>query len=252
MRMLLWDADNHFVVDQHGEISLESKPGLSFDFVSIRYVEGGEFWGIDSNSARNDLGSEQILEIHEYIKSTREAYGIKVMAVDVHGDWLGWVDDKDPRIDTIVTEFPPTEDEWNWCNGQWLRVWYLDKNSHQTYKDNSVERVFTNQIPRHHTDIWDHSTDTWVCTQSMEAFKLEGLNQLVLTAINSADKKALDQKAFLLELIEAVLDVSKKHIPEVDHIKLATSIDVIAEEIETYCETPNDIQLSISNLALYT
>lgn len=252
MRMLLWDVNNHYLIDQHGEINLVEKPNLSFDFVSVRYVEGGEFWTIDSNSARNDLGDEQILEIHEYIKSQREIHGIKVMAVDVHGDWLGFVDQNDPRIDTIVTEFPPTSDEWNWCNGEWLRVWYIDKDNHLTDKDNSVERVFSNKYPGHFTDVWDYAADAWVHTQSLDVFKLDGLNQLIFTAINSLDKKVLDQKAFLLELIEAVIDVSKKHISEVDHIKLSTSIDAIADEVINYCETPNDIQLSISNLALYT
>lgn len=252
MRMLLWDVDNQFVVDQHGEIPLDAKPELQFDFVAVRYVEGGEFWSIDSNSARNDLGSEQILEIHEYIKLKRESYGIKVMAVDVHGDWLGLVDDKDPRIDSIVTEFPPTNDEWNWCNGEWLRVWYIDKHNHPTDKDNSVERVFSNQYPKHHTDIWIDSTGSWVCTQSSDAYKLNGLQQLVGLAIDVIDKKSSDRKAAMLEVIEAMIDVARKHMSDVDHIKFSTSIDAIADEILTYCDTPNDVQLSISNLALYT
>lgn len=72
MNVLLWDVDNKFLVDEYGEISLDTKPELSFDFITIRYVEGGEFWLIDSNSARNNLGDEQILEIHEYIKHKRE------------------------------------------------------------------------------------------------------------------------------------------------------------------------------------
>lgn len=252
MRMLLWDVDNRFIVDQHGEISLEAKPELSFDFVAVRYVENGEFWSIDSNSARNDLGLEQVQEILDYIKSKREAYGIKVMAVDVHGEYLGWVNQNDTRIDSIVSESPPNGDEWNWCNGVWVRVWYLNANKQPTIKEESVERVFSNSFPKHFTDAFDESTDTWVSTVDIGIHKLDGLSQFADKLIDKICDNVVDRESLMTDIIASILVASKPYLTEVQHTNLLNTSDVILDEIKNYCDNVDDVRLSVMNLDVYT
>ena len=252
MRMLLWDADNHFMVDEFGEIQLDSKPELGFEFNAVRYVEHRENWSIDTNSARNDLSHGQIENILQFISKTRKIYGIKVMAVDANGEWLGWVDNKDPRIDEVVTQSPPNADEWNWCDGTWIKVWYLDSDHRQTTPEHSVERVFSNSYPNHFTDVYDESSDTWVSTLSVDVHKLEGLKQVAGMTIGLITSKVSDPKAAVLDIIESMLLSAKKYLTEPEYKKLQTSVDLITDEIVNYCDTPHDVQLTASNLVLYT
>lgn len=126
--MLIISDTDMYVQDSDGQILLETKPTLSFEYKEIRYYIGEQLYSINGTDFVG-LNTEQQSEIEQFISSKRAEAGILKLAVDSDGKYLGRIKESDPKVAAIVDMAPPNlESNWRWNFelNKWMQKYFYD------------------------------------------------------------------------------------------------------------------------------
>ena len=251
MRMLLWDADNKFVSDEFGEIPLVEKPTLPFEFDALRQVIGGEMW-IQRGDQRVGITPDEMVEINNFITEMRKQYGVRVLAVDIEGRFIGLVKNDDPQIGAIVPYGPSTDEEWRWKDGTWLRLWHIGVNGQICPESEAVDSVLTASAPHGYCCTWDPEKGEWSDSRTLQEHKQAALEEVILYALRTLGEKMPDYANFLSNVSQNVITSSTSFgVTESEKSQLARNISLVVEEINTHCSTEGELRLAVGNLSVY-
>lgn len=164
VNMFMSFGDINYIQDRDGQIVLKEKPKLSWEYNHIRYYNIERIWGL-VDGTDIELSPDQCQELEDFIINKRQEVGILKPGVDVDGNYLGIISVNDPRFHKIVTETPPTADEWIWdfTKDKWSIPYYFNEEGLVCSKESSVG--FTFVIPpvaiRPFVAIWNKDTSEW-------------------------------------------------------------------------------------------
>jgi len=172
MNTFIWYKNGRYIQDQYGQIVLDDKPELSFEYEYIRYYDFEQFYALPDTDIDIKLNTDQIEEIKEFIANTRTSVGIKKLAVDSKGLFLGFIDITDPRVEKVVDFAPPTADTWAWDinKNSWERAHYYNAQGHIVHKNDAIDFTIkpmpTAYFPvkfsiEHNEWIMNSDTDDW-------------------------------------------------------------------------------------------
>lgn len=138
VNMFMWFADVHYIQDEFGQIILDEKPKLSWDYNFIRYYNAEKVWGLDNQDI--SLKQEQMNELDLFIAEKRKQTGILKLCVDKDGNYLGSIREDDSRVAEIISYSPPNPDRWLWDfnNKQWYKPYFYDAEGLLCEENNSV------------------------------------------------------------------------------------------------------------------
>ena len=129
----MWDLNNQFVNDEHGQIFLdkENKPELGFQYDSIVYHDVDKTkWVINPDGFLTEcsIESQECEAIEKFIDAKRDEFGVRVHAVDGQGLYLGYIKTDDPRLVSAVTP-PPNGDHyyWDFDKKDWIFIRAVDE-----------------------------------------------------------------------------------------------------------------------------
>lgn len=150
VNMFMWFSDIKYIQDSDGQIFLDEKPELSWNYNIIRYYNAEKIW--EDDSGIHDLSEQQCLELDNFIKQKRNEVGILKLCVDKDGNYLGIVSVNDERVFKIVDQSPPNADPhiYDFENNNWKKIYYYSKSGFLTSKDApDVDSFTTKPIPQH-------------------------------------------------------------------------------------------------------
>ena len=238
INMFMSFDDIHYIQDNCGQIILEKKPTLSWEFSYIRYYNVEKVWGI-SGGKDQILSEQQCLELDNFIAVTRQETGILKPCIDSDGNYLGVVNIEGEDVHQQVQQSPPTSDDWVWDfdNSQWTRQYYYDNNKVYVRKSDPSSTGFT-LTPKPDDDTFEYQIDienlTWKKISSVEAIKKYKANIssiLFIEYIKSLSKTEDHTK--ILEALKTVIKKSNSKCTIIENglvdIQKATNMDEIEE-----------------------
>lgn len=127
-KWLIWAPGAHYLLDQHGQILLDKKPELSFQYQELKYWTSEQYY-VNVDGLRLALTQAQVSEIEEWVSNMRLRTGILKLCVDSEGKFLGYINRSDSRVATEIDRAPPNGDDWRWDhNGKtWIRAYHYDR-----------------------------------------------------------------------------------------------------------------------------
>lgn len=246
MRMMVIDSLNMFVIDEHGQIMLKSRPKLGFLYKAINYTPADRSKWVLLPTGLEKVALEQgdIDSIEAFISAQRDISGVKVNAVDGDGFYLGQIDSGDPRIAAQVPFGPPNGDDWKYDleAKSWVQVFGFDENGVHTKRlDASCVGYTASPMPElkgllpcrwdSELEVWsfkDVPDDEWKAVQSDQM--LSGSIDSAIRAISGELRKAeIPQKRLMEAISVAIISVCKDHMA--DNPKLAEIIPTIEVEL---------------------
>jgi hypothetical protein len=251
MITFFWDKLVNFIQDENGTIQLEEKPIFSFEYEFIKYNNINlNQYGIDEVPL--ELNENQIEEIESFIVDKRKEYGIRKLAVDENGLFLGYV-----KVDELKPEFyvpvqPPNLDLWVWNfeNEVWEQGYYYDKNFKLSSKETSIGFT-TKEPPKQYFDIvWSTEKSDWVIDDKDDDWKTIYKNKIVsdiiidyihthLELIHTPEDNLANE--FLMKIKDVIVEESKKVIDD------ATIDKDTLDKIQTLNEDTKNIFDNIAN-----
>ena len=224
--MFIWFANGKYIQDEHGQILLEEKPVLSFEYDFIKYYWNEKVYTLPGALQEFDLSQEHIQEIERYIQTKRAEVGILGLCVDVAGNYLGRKRIDDVDVHGTVDMAPPNGDDWIWSYKEkcWKRQYFYTADNVYTRKSDPLAVNYTFEDKPEHKYFeyqLDQQSKTWVRVTTSEALdkykketaiKLLGLyvNEIVVNGANtynimSALKSFDTNSSPKLQIIETAL-----------------------------------------------
>lgn len=243
--MFVWFDNGKYIQDDKGQILLDEKPELSFEYDSIRYYFTEQIYKTTSDGTDITLSDAQKQEIDDFIQSKREEVGILKLAVDETGEFLGLVRENDARAFKIVSAFPPTQDDWIWGfdENKWMIAYHYDENGSYVSGKSTDAVGFTKKpypavSPFQH--VYDVTADAWVpvVDEDMSAkiknkSLLDVITTFLLTLVSvqnspTREKEILNHISTMLANDEYIIDIIKQNVNSSNlHNHFTTSITTI-------------------------
>jgi len=134
----------HYVQDKDGQIVLDEKPRLSWDYNHIRYYNVEKIFGL-IDGVDIPLSSEQCIELDNFITQKRLETGILKPCVDSEGNYLGIINIDREEVHEVIMQSPPTQDDWIWDfdQGIWRRQYFYTAEKAYTRKNDPFAVGFT-------------------------------------------------------------------------------------------------------------
>jgi hypothetical protein len=226
MITFIWDKLVNFIQDENGLIQLEEKPIFSFEYEFIKYnTINIKEYGIDVNQEPLELNEKQIEEIKSFIVDKRKEYGIRKLAVDTNGLFLGYV-----KVDELDSKFyvplqPPNPDLWVWNfeDKVWQKGYYYNENFKLSSKETSIGFT-TKEPPQQYFEvIWSTEKNNWVIDDKNDNWKTIYKNKIVSDIIIDYIHTHLDlihtpennlANEFLMKIKDVIIEESKKVIDD--------------------------------------
>ena len=251
MKTFIWDKLVNFIQDENGLIQLKEKPIFSFEYEFIKYnTINTKQYGI--GEVPLELNENQIEEIESFIVDKRKEYGIRKLAVDDNGLFLGYVkvDELDPEF--YVPMQPPDPDFWVWNfeNKMWEKGYYYDENFKLSSKETSIGFT-TKEPPQKYFDVvWSTEKSDWVIDDKDDDWKTIYKNKIVsdiiidyihthLELIHTPEDNLANE--FLMKIKDVIVEESKKVIDD------ATIDKSTLDKIQTLNEDTKNIFDTIAN-----
>jgi len=187
VNMFIWYSNGKFIQDEHGQIILEEKPALSFDYEFIKYYRNEKVYMEMGVAVEIPLSDAQQQEIETFIANKRKEVGILGLCVDVDGNYLGRKNIDDADVHAVVSMAPPNGDDWIWNykTNSWVRQYFYTTDNVYTRKDDPTAIGFTLEPKPEHPYFeyaLDTQTKTWNKISTPEAiskYKKESLQNLL-------------------------------------------------------------------------
>jgi hypothetical protein len=165
--MFIWFANGRYIQDQHGQMLLEEKPALSFEYDFIKYYWNEKVFTLPGSLQEFDLSSDQIQEIEAFIQTKRTETGILGLCVDVNGNYLGRKRIDEADVHGTVDMAPPTGDDWIWDYKEkcWKRQYFYTAENVYTRKSDPLAVGFTFEAKPEHEYFkyqLDQQSKTWI------------------------------------------------------------------------------------------
>ena len=164
---------DHYIQDENGQIILEEKPILSWEYNHIRYYNAEKVFGL-INGVDIPLSKEQCDELDNFILEKREEVGILKPCVDSEGVFLGVINIEDQRVREVVLTTPPTQEDWVWDFDKkiWRRQYFYTLENTYTQKNDPAAVGFTFEpLPKNMNFVYelDVENNKWNIKQTSEA-----------------------------------------------------------------------------------
>jgi len=224
MKTFIWDKLVNFIQDENGLIQLEEKPIFSFEYEFIKYnTINTKQYGM--GEVPLELNENQIEEIESFIVDKRKEYGIRKLAVDADGLFLGYV-----KVDELDSEFyvpmqPPDADLWVWNfeDKVWQKGYYYDENFKLSSKETSIGFTTKEPSQKYFDVVWSTEKSNWVLDDKNDDWKTIYKNKIVSDIIIDYIHTHLDlihtpennlANEFLMKIKDVIVEESKKVIDD--------------------------------------
>jgi hypothetical protein len=188
--MFIWFLNGKYIQDEHGQILLEEKPVLSFEYDIVRYYWSEQIHTTNSSENEIPLTEEQKEEIETFIKAKRQEVGISKLSVDSEGNFLGLQNINNTNVFDTVDMTPPNGDDWLWEfeSKQWIPTFHYNVNGHLTNKSKGDSVGFTKKPYPKHLSPLPHKFDIekmdWVLDDSNGVTTNLIRNKVIIDTIN--------------------------------------------------------------------
>lgn len=212
---------NHYVQDSNGQIILNEKPSLSWEYNHIRYYTAEKVWGlVDGEDI--DLSAEQCDELENFILYKRRERGILKPCIDSEGNFLGVINIDDRRVHEVLPTSPPTPEDWVWDFDQkiWRRQYFYTHEKTYTRKNDPSAVGFTFEpLPRNMEFVYelDLETHKWNIKDTPEALvklKQSVSKHLIYTLIDTLNYTDENYKL----VVDALTDIADQENPKIPTI----------------------------------
>lgn len=179
---LTWANNKGVICKFQSVFILQEKPEFSFKYDAL-YAEDGikpPRRYITSTDEFHVLTNEEINEVLDYVD--QEAPVTKVLGINEHGEYLGNVEDTDPRIKGIVPMGPPNGDPWYWDGDEWVFAFGVDKNG--IWKGRQKRSILAKETPPPPTEDgekmwqWDFELDEWIDNTPVSISKKNAIDRI--------------------------------------------------------------------------
>jgi hypothetical protein len=176
--MILIDANNRYIQDEHGQILLDERPAFSFPYVAISFsqIDSTKVVQLRDETVQAALEGQEIEELKSWAAAVRKGYGVRRPAADANGFYLGVVRINDSRVACFPDGVPPNDSEWKLVDGKWVPAFGFDKNGCLVNLKHPEMIGHTTKVPDplHKVIItrWDFEHEEWSFNHhSAELFK---------------------------------------------------------------------------------
>lgn len=254
MKMFFWDQFNKFICDDFGEIPLESKPVLSFNFDELRLVSGlpsDEAW-LKVVENKQLLTPDQIIEVSSFIDNKRSQVGELVMAIDSSGKYLGKVLRTDPKFNSIVETQPPTSDPYRFKDGVWVRVYPITETGNFSTEEESFDVVF--EPPSLEKTRWSFTEKKWVDSVPIALRIEDSLIEVIQILLQNMrnDLRSFDNENYIDFIKKVALQIENiaNTYPEksAETSAILSRVPQTIEELTIHSKEKKDIDISLAFL----
>jgi hypothetical protein len=249
--MFIWFANGRYIQDEHGQILLEEKPVLSFEYDFIKYYWNEKVFILPGSLQEFDLSQEQIQEIERYIQTKRTEIGILGLCVDVDGNYLGRKRIDDADVHGTVDMAPPNGDDWIWNykTNSWVRQYFYTADNVYTRKSDPLAVDYTFEARPEH-DCFEYRLDQqskkWTkitTTETLDTYKKEISLKLLSLYVNVIIESGMDANIVLSALKSFDVNSNPKlQIIETALTDITESVSI--DDIESVYDITNMINVS--------